>query len=116
MGCRTVLGLDIHDRDNPYNRVGRGNLVPNTIILPKLGIEYGICLGKREQPDLNGFWNAFEDLLKLCEKGLLERFDIMVSQRPSSAPFAYKNGTMKDAQECKDSVYNALKHGSLAIG
>ena len=42
MGCRTMLGMDIHDKENPYNRVGRGNLVPNTMILPKLGIEYGI--------------------------------------------------------------------------
>ena len=116
MGCRTMLGKDIHDPVNPYNRVGRGNLVPNTMILPKLGIEYGICLGERTEPDLVGFWNAFEDLLKLCEQGLLERFDIMVNQSASAAPFMYKNGTMKDAQTCRESVYNALKHGTLAMG
>ena len=116
MGCRTMLGMDIHDPKNPYNRVGRGNLVPNTMILPKLGIEYGICLGKREKADLDGFWNAFEDLLKLCEKGLLERFDIMVNQCAAAAPFMYQNGTMKDAQTCRESVYNALRHGTLAMG
>ena len=114
MGCRTALGFDIHS--NSYNRVGRGNLVPNTMILPKLGIEYGICLGKRSTPDLDGFWNAFEDLLKLCEQGLLEIFDIMVNQNAAAAPFMYKNGTMKDAQLCRESVYNALKHGTLAMG
>ena len=111
-----MLGMDIHDPVNPYNRVGRGNLVPNTMILPKLGIEYGICLGKRTEPDLEGFWNAFEDLLKLCEKGLLERFDIMVNQCAAAAPFMYQNGTMKDAQTCRESVYNALRHGTLAMG
>lgn len=111
-----MLGKDIHDSKNPYNRVGRGNLAPNTMILPKLGIEYGICLGKREKADLEGFWNAFEDLLKLCEKGLLERFDIMVNQAATAAPFMYQNGTMKDAQTCRESVYNALRHGTLAIG
>ena len=116
MGCRTMLGMDIHDPKNPYNRVGRGNLVPNTMILPKLGIEYGICLGKREKADLEGFWNAFEDLLKLCEQGLLERFDIMVNQAASAAPFMYQNGTMKDGQSCRESVYNALRHGTLAMG
>ena len=115
MGCRTMLGKDIHS-DVPYNRVGRGNLAPNTMILPKLGIEYGICLGERTEPDLDGFWNAFEDLLKLCEQGLLERFDIMVNQAASAAPFMYQNGTMKDAQTCKESVYNALRHGTLAMG
>lgn len=114
MGCRTMLGYDRHS--DSYNRVGRGNLVPNTMILPKLGIEYGICLGKRETPDLDGFWSAFEDLLMLCEQGLLERFDIMVNQPPEAAPFMYQNGTMKDAQNCRVSNYEALKHGTLAMG
>ena len=114
MGCRTMLGYDRHS--DSYNRVGRGNLVPNTMILPKLGIEYGVCLGKRETPDLDGFWSAFEDLLMLCEQGLLERFDIMVNQPPEAAPFMYQNGTMKDAQSCRMSNYEALKHGTLAMG
>lgn len=114
MGCRTMLGYDRFS--DSYNRVGRGNLVPNTMILPKLGIEYGVCLGKRETPDLDGFWSAFEDLLMLCEQGLLERFDIMVNQPPEAGPFMYQNGTMKDAQNCRMSNYEALKHGTLAMG
>ena len=114
MGCRTMIGYDRHSKS--YNRVGRGNLVPNTMILPKLGIEYGICLGERTEPDLNGFWSAFEDLLMLCEQGLLERFDIMVNQPPAAAPFMYQNGTMKDADKCVMSNYEALKHGTLAMG
>ena len=114
MGCRTAIGYDRHGLG--YTRVGRGNLVPNTMILPKLGIEYGICLGERSEPDLEGFWSAFEDLLMLCEQGLLERFDIMVNQPPEAAPFMYKNGTMKDAKKCRMSNYEALKHGSLAMG
>ena len=114
MGCRTMLGYDRHS--DSYNRVGRGNLVPNTMILPKLGIEYGICLGKRTEPDLEGFWSAFEDLLMLCEQGLLERFDIMVNQPPEAAPFMYQNGTMKDTDKCVMSNYEALKHGTLAMG
>ena len=114
MGCRTMLGYDRHS--DSFNRVGRGNLVPNTMILPKLGIEYGICLGKRTEPDLKGFWSAFEDLLMLCEQGLLERFDIMVNQPPEAGPFMYQNGTMKDAQKCCVSNYEALKHGTLAMG
>ena len=114
MGCRTMLGYDRFS--NSYNRVGRGNLVPNTMILPKLGIEYGTCLGQRKKPDLKGFWSAFEDLLMLCEQGLLERFDIMVHQTPEAAPFMYQNGTMKDSQNCQLSTYEALKHCTLAIG
>ena len=114
MGCRTAIGYDRFDKS--YNRVGRGNLVPNTMILPKLGLEYGIATGERTKPDLKGFWSAFEDLLMLCEQGLLERFEIMVHQEPTAAPFMYRNGTMRHADECSMSVYNALKHGTLAMG
>ena len=114
MGCRTLVGYDRHGLG--YIRQGRGNNVPNTIILPKLGIEFGTCLGKRTEPDLKGFWDAFEETLKLCEKGLLERFEIMIEQSPKDAPFMYQNNTIQDAKECKESVYNALKHNTLAIG
>ena len=114
MGCRTMLGYDRHGLG--YRRVGRGNNVPNTIILPKLGIEYGTCLGKRAEPDLEGFWNAFEDTLKLAEQGLLERFAIMISQSPAAAPFMYENGTIADGQKCENTVYESLRHNTLAIG
>lgn len=112
--CRTLVGYDINGLG--YIRQGRGNNVPNTIILPKLGIEYGVCLGKREKPDIEGFWKAFEDTLHLCEKGLLERFEIMVRQSPNAAPFMYQNNTIQDAEKCKENVFNALKHNTLAIG
>lgn len=114
MGCRTLVGYDRNGLG--YIRQGRGNNVPNTIILPKLGIEFGICLGERDEPDIEGFWRAFEETLKLCEKGLLERFEIMIKQSPKAAPYMYQNNTIQDARECKENVYNALKHNTLAIG
>lgn len=114
MGCRTLVGYDRNGLG--YIRQGRGNNVPNTIILPKLGIEFGICLGERDEPDLDGFWAAFEQTLKLAEKGLLERFSIMVEQSPKSAPFMYQNNTIQDARKCKEGVFEALKHNTLAIG
>lgn len=114
MGCRTLVGYDRHGLG--YIRQGRGNNVPNTIILPKLGIEYGICLGKREKADLEGFWNAFEDALRICEKGLLERYEIIKKQSPKSAPFMYQNNTIKGARECDETVENAVKHNTLAMG
>lgn len=114
MGCRTLIGYDRHGLE--YIRQGRGNNVPNTIILPKLGIEFGICLGKRTEPDLDGFWKAFEETLQLTERGLLERFEIMVRQSPKAAPFMYQNNTIQDARNCKENVFNALKHNTLAIG
>lgn len=112
--CRTMIGYDRNGLG--YIRQGRGNNVPNTIILPKLGIQFGICLGEREIPDLDGFWKAFEETLKLTEKGLLERFKIMIEQSPKSAPFMYGNNTIQDSRKCKEDVFNALKHNTLAIG
>jgi ribonucleoside-triphosphate reductase len=114
MGCRTLVGYDRHGLG--YTRVGRGNNNPITIILPKLGIEYGICLGKRDKADLEGFWEAFEDTLKLVEKAHLERFEIMAKQSPKAAPFMYANNTIKDGDKCTDNVYEALKHNTFAIG
>ncbi len=114
MGCRTLVGYDRHGLG--YIRQGRGNNVPNTIILPKLGIEYGICLGKRAEPDLDGFWKGLEEALKLCEKGLLERYNIIKRQSPSAAPFMYQNNTMQGAKDCKDTVEESVKHNSLAVG
>lgn len=114
MGCRTLIGYDRHGLG--YIRQGRGNNVPNTIILPKLGIEYGICLGDREYADIKGFWKALDNTLKLCEKGLLERYNIIKKQSPSSAPFMYKNNTIKDSRNCDNTVENSVKHNTLGIG
>lgn len=114
MGCRTLVGYDRHGLG--YIRQGRGNNVPNTIILPKLGIEYGICLGKRDKADLDGFWNGLENALQLCEKGLLERYDLIKKQSPKSAPFMYQNHTMKGSRDCVNTVENAVKHNTLGIG
>lgn len=112
--CRTMTGYDRNGYG--YRRVGRGNNVPNTIILPKLGIEYGICLGKRTEADLKGFWQALEETMLLAEKGLLERYSIMIKQSPKSAPFMYQNKTIVDADKCVDNVENTLKHNTLAMG
>ena len=114
MGCRTIILGDRHGLG--YSKVGRGNNNPITIILPKIGIEYGICLGKREEPDLDGFWDKLNETLELVEKAHLERFEIMRAQSPQAAPFMYGNGTIKDADKCVDNVYESLKHNTFAIG
>lgn len=114
MGCRTLTGFDRHGFG--YNRVGRGNNTPITIILPKLGIEFGICQGKREQPDLDGFWDAFEKTLRLVERAHLDRYEIMKKQSPKAAPFMYANGTIRDADKCTTDVEASLKHNTFAIG
>jgi ribonucleoside-triphosphate reductase len=114
MGCRTAIGYDRHGLG--YIRQGRGNNVPITIILPKIGIDNGICLGTRTKPDLEGFWADLEEALRITEKGLLERYAIMIRQSPEAAPFMYQNNTIQGARDCKENVEEALKHNTLGFG
>lgn len=118
MGCRTQMGKDRFNTEQPYNRVGRGNLAPATIIPVAIGIKHGICQGKREKPDLDGFRRDFEYLLKKCEESLLIRANLMFKQKMKSAFEMYANPAWKCDYEYDEnaSVYEVLKHGTLAVG
>lgn len=109
-----MIGYDRHGLG--YCRVGRGNNAPATINLPMIGIKYGICRGERDVADIKGFWDEFESVLKLTEKSLMERYEIMKRQAATAAPFMYDNGTIKDADKCGESVHESLKHNTFAIG
>ena len=118
MGCRTQNGFDRFNKEHPYNRIGRGNLAPHTIIPVSLGIKYGICQGKREKPDLEGFKKEFEYLLQKAEESLLIRVNLMFKQKMKNAYEMYVNHAWRADYEYDDnaSVYEVLKHGTLAIG
>jgi anaerobic ribonucleoside-triphosphate reductase len=115
MGCRTLIGYDRNGMG--YKKVGRGNVVPVTINLVKLGILHGICLGDRAVADLEGFDKEFDATLDLAVKSLVSRYKYIISQNQASAPFMYKNKTMLggdyDSETCVEDV---MKHGTLAIG
>lgn len=108
------FGKDIHT--NSYSRIGRGNISPITINLPKIAIEYGICLNKREKPDIEGFYKKLDEMLAITEKGLVDRYEYICNQNPKSAPFMYKNGTVKDYDKVDTTVREAMKHGTNAVG
>ena len=118
MGCRTALGYDVNGLG--WHKGGRGNIAPTTMNLVKLGIEYGICQGKRIVADLEGFFKAFEELLLLAEKSLIDRYEWIANKPSKSGFFMYRNGTMKNnlgrKLEPNESVRECLKHGTLAIG
>ncbi len=115
MGCRTLIGYDRHGMG--YSKVGRGNVVPITINLVKIGIKHGICLGERDKADLKGFWKELDEMLELTRKSLINRFNYICSQSPKSAPFMYKNKTMLGGDyNSKTCIRDVMKHGSLAIG
>ena len=116
MGCRTMTGYNQYTND--YDKAGRGNLSPITIILPKIGLDYGIALKQRDKADIEGFFNKLDDTLELVKNELIARTEYMFKQSPKSAPFIYDNTIMKGAEDCKgkDNVKECLKHGTLAVG
>ena len=114
MGCRTLLGKDIHT--GTYNRNGRGNVSPTTIILPKIGLECGIALGKRNKPDIEKFYKELDKTLDLTIKSLVDRYEYICNQSPKSAQFMYENNSILDADKCIDTVREAMKHGTNAVG
>lgn len=87
-----------------------------TIILPKLGLDSGIKLGKRDKADVEGFFNQLEETLQLVAKELNIRFEYCCSQSPNSAPFMYENNIAMGADKCVNDVRECLKHGSNGIG
>ena len=115
MGCRTLIGYDRHGLG--YSKVGRGNVCPVTMNLPKIGIKHGICLGERDKPDIEGFWEELDEVLALTEMALVDRFYHVCNQSVRSATFMYENGTIADADAAlARGVYESMKHGSLAFG
>lgn len=115
MGCRTMIGYDRHGLG--YSKVGRGNICPVTMNLPKIGIKHGICTGEREKPDLDGFWAELDEVLALTETALVDRFYHICAQSTKSASFMYGNGTIADYEKASyKGVYEAVKHGTLAVG
>lgn len=115
MGCRTMMGYDRNGLG--YSKVGRGNVCPTTINLPKIGIKHGICLGERDTADLDGFWSELDEVLYLTEMSLVDRFYHVCNQSVASAKFMYGNGTVADFDQASfKGIYEAMKHGTLAVG
>ena len=121
MGCRTANGWDI----NGFGQLkdGRGNICPVTIILPTLAMEAKEYIMKNSKPfseDLEGqtidtFMQILDEAIHDAKDTLIERFDWICSQDPSSAKFMWENNTMAGYIP-KEGTRSALKHGTLALG
>lgn len=107
--CRTYNGYDINGLG--FEKDGRGNIAPVTIILPTLAMET-----KEQKPEnikqqfLNNLSKRIDEAIKI----LIERYEYICSQKAASAKFMYENETMF-GYDGKD-IRSALKHGTLAVG
>ena len=107
---------------------GRGNICPVTIILPTIAME-AVTISSEQKKNKNNFNYcevnkelAINNFIKLLDEAiydakdmLIERFEYICSQDPSSAKFMYENNTMAGYVP-EEGIRSALKHGTLAIG
>lgn len=119
--CRTANGWDI----NGFGQLkdGRGNICPVTIILPTIAMEAKEYIMKNSKPfseDLEGqtidaFMQILDKAIFDAKDALIERFEWICSQDPSSAKFMWENHTMAGYIP-EEGIRSALRHGTLALG
>ena len=123
MGCRTVNGADINAEEgvNPQTKDGRGNICPVTIIMPKLAMmavqayDNGLPCGDYENDIIDLFMEILDQKIYEAKDMLIERFEYICSQDPSSAKFMWENNTMHGYKP-EEGIRSAMKHGTLVIG
>ena len=122
MGCRTANLFDI----NGFGQLkdGRGNICPVTIIMPTLAMEAKeniISKANKENREftedevIREFFRILSKKIGEAKDMLIERFDWICNQAPSSARFMWENNTMAGYIP-EEGVRSALKHGTLALG
>ena len=123
--CRTYNGFDINGLG--YEKDGRGNIAPVTIIMPTLAMmakeehENQVCELNADYHDdeVESTKDLFLELLdkKIHEAKdmLIERYEWICSQSSDSAKFMYENGLMAGYVP-EEGIRSALKHGTLVIG
>lgn len=121
MGCRTYNGFDINGLG--YEKDGRGNIAPVTIIMPTLAMMAKETVLKESAPfteNLEGqtideFMFLLESKIYEAKDMLLERYKWICSQSADSAKFMYENGVMAGYIP-EEGIQSALRHGTLVIG
>lgn len=136
--CRTFNGYDVNFDEKYFEQLlneiistgklpknylysamqkdGRGNIAPSTVIMPTYAMKARLKWDKDKTIDI------VEEFMKMLDKAiddtkdfLIERFEHICSQKPSSARFMYDNDIMKGYIR-KQGIRSALKHGTLAVG
>ena len=119
--CRTYNGFDINGLG--YEKDGRGNIAPVTIIMPTLAMmakEDALKNSVSFEENLEGlaldnFMVLLDEKIHEAKDMLIERYEWICSQSSDSAKFMYENGLMAGYIP-EEGIRSALKHGTLVIG
>ncbi|MDO6355490.1 anaerobic ribonucleoside-triphosphate reductase [Caloramator sp. CAR-1] len=108
MGCRTRT---IQNRNGLEISAGRGNIAPVTINLPRLALKVGFG-------NIDGFFKNLDEILDLCKRQLLHRFEVLANLRVKDLPFLMGQKLYMGSENLKeeDTIREAIKNGTLGIG
>lgn len=106
MGCRSRV---IANRHGEEISARRGNIAPVTINMPRLALR---------TKDIDEFFVELDNVLNLCLRQLLHRFNVIASLKVKDLPFLMGQKLYMGSEGLKeqDEVRDAIKNGTLAIG
>ena len=106
MGCRSRV---IANRHGAEKSARRGNIAPVTINLPKLALR---------TRDVDTFFVELNNILDLCSRQLIHRFNVIASLKVKDLPFLMGQKLYMGSENLKeqDEIREAIKNGTLAIG
>ena len=95
MGCRSALStwFDENGKAKFYQRFNKGVV---TVNLPDVACS---ALGENYKKDLDSFWKTFDEVLELCHKGLLCRYERLKSTLSDVAPILWQHGAIARLQK-----------------
>lgn len=95
MGCRSALStwFDENGRAKFYQRFNKGVV---TVNLPDVACS---AEGENYAKDLGSFWKTFDEVLELCHKGLLCRYERLKGTPSDVAPILWQHGAIARLQK-----------------
>ncbi|MCL2816821.1 MAG: anaerobic ribonucleoside-triphosphate reductase [Clostridiales bacterium] len=107
MGCRTRV---IANRRGPEVTEKRGNLSFTSINLPRIAIQ--------AKGDMDIFYRLLDNLMELTARQLFHRYRLQAALKVRDMPFLMGQHLYLGSENLKegDSIEEAIKHGTLAIG
>ncbi|WP_031513458.1 anaerobic ribonucleoside-triphosphate reductase [Desulfofalx alkaliphila] len=107
MGCRSRV---MANRRGPAVTDGRGNLSFTTINLPRIAI--------KAERNMKKFFHMLDDIIDLTKRQLYHRYQVQSKLKVKDMPFLMGQKLYLGSENLgmNDTIEEAIKHGTLAIG
>lgn len=114
MGCRTNVMANVNGPEGP---VGRGNIAPVTINLPRLALK-AMKMTNSKEKRIELFYKYLDEMLMACEENLMHRYDVLKQLKVKDLPFVAGQHLYVGSENLtdEDSIEPLLKQGTYGIG